>query len=35
MLLLVLLVSAVLLTSCKIMMPSDYQRAKELVTKEC
>ena len=31
-LLLALLVSAVLLTSCKIMMPSDYRRAKEIVT---
>ena len=34
-LLLALLVSAVLLTSCKIMMPSDYRRAKEIVTREC
>lgn len=34
-LLLGLLVSAVLLTSCKIMMPSDYRRAKEIVTREC
>lgn len=33
-LLLALLVSAVLLTSCKIMMPSDYRRAKEIVTRE-